>query len=113
VIGMTCFTIPLRLPSLANCRMHWRAMLRLKQKQKATTAAVLAWVKLPPLPATVTITRIGPKKLDSDNLAGAAKYVRDQIAAAYGVDDGSDLYSWQYAQQRGDFSVRVEITPLG
>lgn len=62
------------------------------------------------MPATVTITRIGKRKLDSDNLAISAKHVRDGIADAYGVDDGSDLYTWNYAQEIGkDYAVRIEI----
>ncbi len=65
------------------------------------------------MPITVIITRIGPQKMDDDNLAVACKYVRDQIAAVVGVDDGSPLYTWRYAQRRGKYGVDVEITPRG
>ncbi len=107
------FTVPIRLPSLANTRLHWRAMASLKKKQKAAVRVVMHGLALPPPPLTVTITRVGPGKLDDDNLAGAAKYVRDQIAAAVGVDDGSPLYTWRYGQRTGragEYGVEVEIT---
>ena len=57
----------------------------------------------------VTITRIGPRKLDDDNLSGACKYVRDEIARMVGVDDGSDRYTWVYKQRTGAYGVDVEI----
>lgn len=56
----------------------------------------------------VAITRIGPRKLDDDNLLSACKYVRDQIATMIKVDDGSPLYTWRYTQ-RIDSIYGVEI----
>ncbi len=106
---MKC-VIPLKLPSLMNTRMHWRAMAKLKKEQKAMVTLFMAGEKLPPLPAVVTITRVGKRKLDSDNLAACAKYARDSIAALYGVDDGSDKYEWVYKQKIGQsYAVEVEI----
>lgn len=106
------FTIPLRLPSLANSRMSWQRMASLKCKQKdATALAMIAagdFVPCPPL--VVTITRVGPMRLDDDNLATACKYVRDAIAHRVGIDDGSDLYTWVYRQRIGKYGVEVEIT---
>lgn len=108
------FTIPIRLPSLLNTRKSWRAMLSLKNKQKRATAVCIRkaqeTARLPRVPLLVTITRVGPRKLDDDNLAGAAKYVRDEIARAVGVDDGSTLYTWRYEQRVGKYGVEVEIT---
>ncbi len=102
--------IDMKLPSLANCRMHWRAMDSLKKEQKGIVFAYLFGRTLPMLPATITLTRTGPRKLDDDNLSGAFKYVRDQIAKAYGVDDGSDLYAWRYEQRTGKAaSIEIQI----
>ena len=42
----------------------------------------------PVFPIVVTITRLGPRALDSDNLASSGKHVRDAIATWLGVDDG-------------------------
>ena len=107
------FSLPLKLPSLANVRWGWRKMAALKKKQKTTTHfCILATgiEHIPPPPLLVTITRVGPRRLDDDNLASACKYVRDQIAAAVGVDDGSPLYTWRYEQEKGRYRVDVEIT---
>ncbi len=104
------FSIPIELPSLANVRLHWRAMDALKKKQKLATKLCMRDVKLPAPPLLVTITRVGPRKLDDDNLASACKYVRDAIAKVVGIDDGSDLYTWRYAQRTGTYGVDVEIT---
>lgn len=104
------FHIPIRLPSLPNTRMSWRALASLKKKQKMATRRVIndGWYILPLI---ITITRVGPRKLDDDNLAGACKYVRDAIADRVGVDDGSPLYTWRYEQCTGHYGVDVEITP--
>lgn len=93
------FHVPIRLPSLANERMGWRTMARLKKSQRGAVAYCMVGRVIPPLPLVVTITRIGPRTLDDDNLAAACKYVRDQIATIVGTDDGSDQYTWRYAQR--------------
>ena len=98
--------IPIKLPSIANTRVHWRKMARLKIKQREATAYCMVGKVIPPLPLVVTITRIGPRRLDDDNLASACKYIRDQIADVVGTDDGSPLYTWQYRQ-------RARISPPG
>lgn len=92
---------------------HWRKLTKIKNRQKAAAKVCLHNIEIPPLPLLITITRIGPRKLDDDNLASACKYIRDQIAATVGVDDGSDQYSWRYEQKTshyGQYGVDVEIT---
>lgn len=109
----------LKLPSLLNTRMHWTKMVQLKKEQrKATLYAITGNMTLPkwyrfPIhpPLIVVIMRMGPRKLDDDNLQGACKYVRDQIADIVGVDDGSDLYTWEYTQHIGPYGVLISITP--
>lgn len=114
------FHVPIKLPSLANSRLHWRRTATLKKKQRETTrlSMILAMAGTQPsrllqltcAPIVVTITRIGPRKLDDDNLTAACKYVRDQIAASIGVDDGSEFYIWRYEQILGkQYGVDVEI----
>lgn len=107
------FHVPIRLPSLANTRLHWRGMARLKKEQRQVTLCSMIGIPIPPGPHVVTITRSGPRKLDDDNLAGACKYVRDQIAEVLGVDDGSPLFTWRYEQQIGKYGVDVEIVARG
>lgn len=107
---MTAFHIPIRLPSLANSRIHWRAMDKLKRSQREAVFYAMYGLELPPLPVVVTITRSGPQTLDDDNLQSACKYVRDQIAAAFKEDDGSAAYTWRYAQRKSKaYGVDVEI----
>ena len=108
---MVKFTIPIRLPSLANLPVHYWGMARIKKGQRKKTKSAMKELVLPLPPVIVTIIRLGPRRLDDDNLASSCKYVRDQIAAEIGVDDGSPLYTWRYEQRTGKYSVEVEITP--
>jgi len=58
----------------------------------------------------VTLTRIGPRRVDPDNLANAFKAVQDGVAMAFGIDDGDETaVRWDYAQERGSYGVRVRI----
>lgn len=108
--------IPIRLPSLPNLRVSWQKMASIKKKHKSSTKRCIDnWLKyfgaMPPMPLLVTITRLGPHELDDDNLASSAKYVRDQIAASVGVDDGNKDYTWRYEQRvEKEYGVEVEIT---
>mgnify|MGYP001569416906 CR=1 FL=1 len=114
------FSIPIKLPSLANMsHQHWRRLTELKKAQKQATSlcltdAVNRGQVIPPPPLTIILTRIGPRGLDKqDNLNAAFKYVRDTIAATVGIDDGSDQYEWVYEQRSGGcgvYGVEVEIT---
>lgn len=67
----------------------------------------------PQLPCIIQITRIAPRALDSDNMVASAKSVRDGVADWLGVDDGSPLIDWRYAQERGKpktYGVRIQFT---
>lgn len=104
------FTIPITTKSMSNARLHWRA----KAKETASQRRATAYRTPPTLKAlgpllTVVLTRIAPRQLDDDNLRGALKAVRDQVACALGVDDRSRLVSWEYGQESGEASVRVEV----
>lgn len=62
--------------------------------------------------ATATLTRISAGVLDSDAAPAALKSVRDGIADALGINDGSDAVIWKYEQKkckRGAFGVEVTI----
>jgi len=66
-------------------------------------------------PVAITLTRIALRVLDTDNLASGLKAVRDGVADALGVNDGSSRIEWRYAQERGkpgEYAVRVEIRPV-
>lgn len=126
------FTLPLRLAS-ANVREHPHARARRVREQRMA-ARVTTVIKAGPMwgrlvldpslkairiephpgtawPISVIITRIGPRTLDTDNLAYSAKAVRDGIADAFGIDDGDEsAVQWSYAQERGEHAVGVYIS---
>lgn len=108
-------SLNLRLHSIANERIHYMARHRHMKAHRSAVLEAIAGRAMPKLPAVVTIVRIGPRKLDTDNLAIACKGIRDGLAEAWRVDDGSDLYDWRYAQEqagRGVYGVRIEVTPV-
>lgn len=110
--GTLSVVIPVRTVSEMNARGHWRIRANRFKNQRLAVLAGIGLRGLPPLPARVVITRIGKRLLDSDNLAGSAKAIRDEVAARYGVDDGSPLYEWVYCQEIGkEFAIRIDITP--
>ena len=98
------FILPLRTVSRLNAREHWRVRQE-RSKAERTTAAMMC----PhfPVPCVVTLTRVGPRALDSDNLQGALKSIRDGIADRLKVNDNGPLVDWRYAQERGPYAVRV------
>lgn len=119
------FTLPIRTVNPANANRgnsRIAAILAAKEDAKRKGLALLlthvamASAHVSPsdlLPCVVTITRASAGKMDEhDGLRGSLKRVVDGIAKALGVDDGSELVEWRYAQQkakRGEFAVHVTI----
>ena len=111
------FYVPTKLVSEANMREHWA--IKNKRKKAQQRAVELVWlaerVRVAP-PVLVTLTRVGVRKLDSDNLAGSAKGVRDQIAKLIGVDDGDERkVRWVYEQRKGipkQYGLEVRIVEV-
>ncbi len=107
------FTLPLRVVSEANRRDHWAAKAkRVKAQRQAVAYAWLA-AGLPRgrKPASVLLTRMAPRRLDDDNLAGAFKAIRDEIALLCGVDDRDESVRWSPVQETAkECGVRVEVT---
>jgi len=110
--------LPVRTWSEANQRGHWgkRARRAKKQREAARLLVRAARIAIPKSGSVaITLTRIAPRVLDTDNLASGLKAVRDGVADALGVDDGSFRIEWRYAQERGkpgEYAVRVEIRPV-
>lgn len=106
--------------SEANTREHWAA----KNKRKKAQQEEFSWRwkhwKLSGRPAVtfpcaITFTRYSCNVLDSDNLAGAFKHVRDQLAIEIGIDDGSDKIKFEYKQERIEkrqHYFTVEVAPI-
>ncbi len=103
--------IPVRTAPGQNVREHYMVRARRVKREREATAWMLKSQASPMLPCKVTITRVAPSRgLDSDNLQGALKAIRDEIACWLGVDDGkSDTVRYDYAQARGEWGVVVEF----
>jgi hypothetical protein len=125
------FSVPIRVQG-PNLREHHFARMRRVQKERASVvgsclvqcgpdrrsvggrcgsnAAHVGWRQKISPPYVVTLTRVGKRLLDDDNLHGACKAVRDQVAQMLGCGDGpDDPITWRYAQRNGEYAVEVEI----
>lgn len=98
-------TIPMRLPSRSNLeRTHWLRH-KLVAEQRATVRFYLVsagngYGLVGEL--SVLLVRVSPRPLDDDNLRGALKAPRDEIAEWLGLPDDRDpRVSWLYDQRRG------------
>jgi len=107
-------TIPgLRLVSEANARGSWHGGASRAAQQRRTVALFFRSLRCE-VPCNVRIVRVAPSRLDDDNLARAAKAVRDQLAEWLGVDDRDERVSWSVAQTKGgvrEYAVRVIVRP--
>jgi hypothetical protein len=107
--------LPIRTWSEPNQRVHWAKRARRTHRQREAARLMVRAALAPgPVagPVVVTLTRIAARELDSDNLAGALKAVRDGVADALGMDDGDPRLEWRYAQRKGkpsEYAVLVEI----
>jgi hypothetical protein len=92
-----------------NAREHWRARSGRVKKEREATAWVLSRQQKPAIPCSVLLTRVAPSNgLDDDNLTGALKGVRDEVAKWLGVDDRRSMtVRYRYAQMRGPWGVRI------
>ena|ERR1041385_1354249 len=117
--GTIDFQAPVKTVSEANQREHWAVKLKRKKQQQLEIFAALQnnlVGKKVTLPCVVRLTRIGPRALDTDNLAGAMKHVQDAIARKLGCDDGdTEKVQFEYAQMPvkiREYGVRVTIQSL-
>lgn len=80
--------VPIRTVSALNAREHYMRRAKRVKAEREATAWMLKNEARPPLPCTVRLIRMGPTNgLDSDNLEGALKGVRDEVAEWLGVND--------------------------
>jgi len=111
--GMSKFsvTIPIKTVNESNQRDYWRKKAKRSQSQRWTANMIVscALTRIPRGNLIILLTRIGPRKTDSDSVPSALKAVRDGVADAIGRDDGDESIQWNYAQERGEYGVRVEF----
>lgn len=106
--------IDTRVLSEANRRDHWAARnRRFRDQAEALRAALMSspfsaakWPTV--LPVEITWTHVG-RTMDSDNLAGAFKGLRDALAQWFGIDDGDPRLTWLYAQRPGPAGVELTV----
>jgi hypothetical protein len=115
---MTPFTclIPMRTVAEGNAREHWRVRHKRRKREAMTVAMCLAVEREPRFPVGavphVTLTRVGKRRMDPDNLASCFKATMDTVARFLGIDDGR--ISWRFDQEIGkDYAVRVYIETKG
>ena len=111
---MIAISIPIKLVSVANLRMHWAVKAKLAKSHRTRTRAALSnEAPIPPAtPLTVVLTRIAPRRLDTDNCVSAFKNCRDGVADWLGVDDGNQGIQWVYEQRAGGpkvYAIEVEV----
>ena len=111
------FTVPgLRIVSEMNTRDHWSTRHRRFKSQRRDVwgywhakvdRGMRAELMLIP-PKLIRLTRLGPKLLDKDNLAGGLKACIDELAALVGVDDAR--LTWEFAQEKASgYALRIEV----
>lgn len=107
------YLLPIKTVTGLNAREHWRKRHSRVQSERRATALI---VKPFPVPCIVRMVRLSSALCDDDNLQGACKAIRDEIAKICGVDDGpSGPITWAYAQEkckRGQEGVRVEFLAI-
>lgn len=105
--------IPLKIESTLNKREHWATRAKRARAQRDEAHLYCRYrleLRRPPL--LVTLTRIAPRSLDTDNLAGGFKSVRDGVADWLGINDNDPRVTWEYAQEKGkpkQYAVRIEF----
>jgi hypothetical protein len=104
----------LRTQSEMNLREHWgKRNARRERQQRVTLCALRSQIgnRPPPCPLVAKLTRVGPRRMDSDNAVISLKHVRDAVAKYLGVDDGDEAsVRWEYGQEVAKtYAVRVEI----
>lgn len=118
--GALVVHVPIRTISEANrswVENRWVRRKRVDGQHEAVTLALRARSTRCPWspPLLVTVTRLGPGRLDPhDNLPTSQKHVIDAIAAYLGIDDRHDhVVRYVIAQERApEWGVRIRIEPV-
>jgi hypothetical protein len=113
--------LPLRCLNESNRRGRgddrWAKAKRAKEQRNAANIAMRCarhpgyMVTRRDLPAAITLTRYGPRRMDDDGNQRALKAVRDGVADAFGTNDGPDGgLTFEYRQEVANFyGCRIEV----
>lgn len=108
--GSVTLSLPMRLKNPLNgSQAGWRAAARARKEQRGIVSAILGRVKMPELPLSIVLTRIGPVAMDFCGLVASLKSVEDGCADAIGVDDGDKRLRFNYHPEIGEYGVRIHI----
>lgn len=108
-------TIPLKVTYTLNSRLHWSQRAKMRKAERGAVVLAFATCGMRPRPPqphwrwNIALTRVGPREMDDDNVAGALKAIRDEIAKQLGVDDRDKRVTWTYHQVKGPYAVRIAI----
>ena len=107
---MIAVRVPIRTVSGLNVREHWRVRSKRVKAERSAVAWAMSCTDPMAVPCVVTLTREGKGQLDSDNLQGSQKAVRDAVADWLGVNDADPRIEWRYAQVRAkDYAVLITV----
>lgn len=98
--------------TLSNTHEHWRGRQRRAkaERERAHLELLVTGWRWDGRPLVVTMTRLAQATLDTDNLPGAMKSIRDGLADRIGINDNNPLVTWVCAQERQPgYAVRVKI----
>lgn len=107
--------IPLKTVSIANVRTHWgKSASRAKTEREVVAWSCLVAGVTHSKNARVKLTRIAPRRMDSDNLIISFKSVRDGVATALGLSSDRDRKGlvWEYAQEygaKGEYAIVIDL----
>lgn len=117
--------IPLTLKGGLNAREHPMARHRRVRKERQGVAMAFSGYRVrfelnqlkkanPGGCWLVRLTRFGPTEFDDDNNVGMLKSVRDEVAAALGINDGSKKVEWTCVQAGAEnCAVGIHIQAIG
>lgn len=126
----TSLSISIRTVSEANSREHWhKKAQRHQQQQHFVRMAYSSLAIKPSTPCQVTLTRLAPRRLDSDNLQMSFKWIRDELAdlilpeetkiyvnrkgklkTLKGRADDDPRITWLYSQERAPaLGIRIDV----
>jgi len=107
------YFLPIKTVTGLNAREHHMTRHRRVKSERNVTALV---VKPFPTPCVVRLIRLSTALADDDNLPGACKAIRDEIAKLCGCGDSPrDPITWVYAQEkckRGQHGIKVEMLAI-
>ena len=110
--------IPLKVDSEQNKKEHWAVSNKRHQLQKLVVKQYLSTQSKITLPCTIILTRIAPRKMDTDNMIFGFKFIKDAVAEwihpglATGRADDDPNITWLYDQEKGkpkQYAIRIEI----